>query len=76
LLLFPTFGEAPGLRAMPPSEAFVRLTESSTNYVLLGERAFRWLTDLVRNVPAVAIGYGSSAEGLEAVELLANEAGI
>jgi HprK-related kinase A len=76
MLLFPTFGVAPGLRAMPPSEAFVRLTESSTNYMLLGERAFRCLTDLVLNVPAVAIGYASSAEGLEAVEMLAKEAGL
>jgi HprK-related kinase A len=76
LLLFPSFGEAPGLRPMPPSEAFVRLTESSTNYVLLGERAFRCLTDLVNNVPAVAVGYGSSADGLAAVELLAKEAGL
>lgn len=74
LILFPTFGDPPGLRAMPPSEAFVRLTESSTNYVLLGERGFRCLTDLVLNVPAVAIGYGSSAEGLEFVEMLASEA--
>lgn len=74
LLLFPSFGEAPGLRAMPPSEAFVRLTESSTNYMLLGERAFRCLTDLVLSVPAVAVSYCSSAQGLEAVELLAREA--
>jgi HprK-related kinase A len=76
LLLFPTFGEAPGLRAVPRSEAFLRLTESSTNYVLLGERGFRLLTELVRTVPAVAIGYGSSAEGLEAVAMLAAEAGL
>jgi HprK-related kinase A len=76
LLLFPTFGDPPGLRAMPPSEAFVRLTESSTNYVLLGERGFACLTDLVRNVPSVALGFGSSAEGLEAVESLAAEAGL
>lgn len=76
LLLFPSFGEAPGLRAMPPSEAFVRLTESSTNYMLLGEPAFRCLTDLVLNVPAVAIGYGSSAQALEAVEMLAVGAGL
>jgi HprK-related kinase A len=76
LLLFPTFGEAPGLRAIPPSEAFVRLTESSTNYMLLGDRAFHCLTNLVLRVPAVAIGYASSAEGLEAVEMLAKEAGL
>jgi HprK-related kinase A len=76
LLLFPTFGEAPSLRAMPPSEAFVRLTESSTNYGLLGERGFRCLTDLVLNVPAVAVGYASSAQGFEAVDMLVNEAGL
>lgn len=76
LLVFPSFGDPPGLRAMPPSEAFVRLTESSTNYMLLGERAFGVLTDMVRDVPAVSIGYGSSAEGLEAVDLLAKEAGL
>jgi HprK-related kinase A len=76
LLLFPTFGDPPGLRAMPPSEAFVRLTESSTNYVLLGERGFACLTALVRDVPAVALGFGSSAEGLEAVAALAMEAGL
>jgi HprK-related kinase A len=76
LLLFPTFGEAPGLRPVPPSEAFVRLTEASTNYVLLGERGFRCLAELVRAVPAVAVGYQSSAEGLAAVAALAAEAGL
>lgn len=76
LLIFPTFGDAPQLRPVPPSEAFVRLTESSTNYVLLGERGFRCLTDLVRDVPAVAIGYASSAQGIEAVEALAAGAGL
>ena len=70
LLLFPAFGDAPGLRAVPPSEAFVRLTDSSTNYVALGKPAFAALTRLVRDVPAVALGYGSSADALEAVEAL------
>lgn len=76
LILFPRFGEAPGLRAVPPAEAFMRLTESSTNYVLLGEPAFAALTDLVRRVPAVAVGYRSSAEGLAAVAALAGELGL
>lgn len=75
LLLFPTFGGEPGLRAVPPSEAFMRLTESSTNYVALGEPAFAALTDLIARVPAVAIGYGSSAEGMAAIESLWGELG-
>lgn len=70
LLLFPEFGGEAGLRPVPPSEAFVRLTESSTNYVALGEPAFAALVRLVRDVPAVAIGYGSSEEGIATVEAL------
>lgn len=70
LLLFPEYGGAPGLRPVPPSEALVRLTESSTNYVALGEPAFAALVRLVRAVPAVAIGYGSSEEGMATVEAL------
>lgn len=70
LLLFPAFGDEPGLRPVPPSEAFLRLTDSSTNYVALGEPAFAALTRLVAEVPAVAIGYRSSAEGIAAVEAL------
>jgi hypothetical protein len=55
---------------VPPSEAFMRLTESSTNYVALGEAGFAALTRLVRDVPAVTLGYASGAEGLAAVEAL------
>ena len=70
LLLFPTFGGEAGLRPVPPSEAFMRLTDSSTNYVALGEPGFAALTRLVRDVPAVAIGYASSDQGVAAVEAL------
>ena len=75
LLLFPTFGDEPGLRPVPPSEAFMRLTDSSTNYVALGESGFAALLQLVRDVPAVAIGYGSSEEGMAAVDALWQELG-
>ncbi len=75
LLLFPGFGEQAGLRAVAPSEAFMRLTDSSTNYVALGEPAFVALTRLVRDVPAVAIGYASGAQGVAAVEALWAELG-
>jgi HprK-related kinase A len=73
LLLFPRFGAEPGLQAVAPSEAFVRLTDSSTNYVALGEPAFAALTRLVRAVPSVALGYADSAQGLAAVEALWGE---
>jgi HprK-related kinase A len=70
LILFPTFGGEPGLRPVPPSEAFLRLTDSSTNYVALGEAGFAALARLVRAVPCVAAGYASGAEGMAAVEAL------
>lgn len=73
LLLFPSFGDESGLRPVAPSEAFMRLTDSSTNYVALGEQGFDALLRLVRDVPAVAIGYGSSEEGMAAVEALWDE---
>lgn len=73
LILFPRFGEAGGLRPVAASEAFIRLTDSSTNYVALGEPAFAALDALVRRVPAVAIGYGSGGEGVAAVEALWRE---
>lgn len=70
LLLFPTFGAPAQLRPVGRAEAFVRLTDSSTNYVALGEAGFRALGTLVKSVPAVAMGYGSSEDGLGAVEAL------
>jgi HprK-related kinase A len=56
-ILFPRFGFEAAERTVLPSEAFVRLTQSSTNYVPLAERGFDALTRLVRNVPARAIDY-------------------
>ena len=57
LLLFPRFGQAADRRAIEPGEAFVRLTQASTNYVAMGERGFDALTGFVANVPAAAIDY-------------------
>lgn len=70
LLLFPTFGAPAGLQPVAPADAFVRLTDSSTNYVALGAPAFAALTRLVDAVPAVAIGYADGAQGVAAVEAL------
>lgn len=74
LILFPRFGGALSATRIAPSELFVRLTEASTNYALLGEPGFAALTRLVRTVPALAISYPDSASGMELVEQLWAEA--
>lgn len=70
-LIFPRFGFESAARDVAPSEAFVRLTQASTNYVALGERGFAALTRFVTEVPATAIDYPDTASGIAAVEALA-----
>lgn len=71
LILFPRFGFEPAERPVLPSEAFVRLTQASTNYVTLAERGFDALTRLVQTVPSRAIDYPDAATALAMVEALA-----
>jgi HprK-related kinase A len=71
LLVFPQFGLPRAVRRVEPSEAFVRLTQASTNYQMLGEAGFACLARLVREVPAVAIDYPDGASGVALVEELA-----
>lgn len=71
LILFPRFGFAPAERPVPPSEAFVRLTQASTNYVHLAERGFDALTRLVQGVPARAIDYPDADTAVAMVEAMA-----
>lgn len=68
LIVFPRFGHAAAIRPVAPPEAFMRLTEASTNYVALGEAGFAALTRLVAATPAVAIDYPDGATGIDAVE--------
>lgn len=70
LLLFPRFGGDAAIEPMGEGEAFVRLTEASTNYVALGEAGFAALTRLVRETPAFGISYPDSATGIALVEQL------
>lgn len=70
LLLFVRFGADPAVRAVPPSETFVRLTQSSTNYVALGEPGFTALTRLVGAVPAFAVDYRSFDDAVTAINRL------
>jgi HprK-related kinase A len=74
LILFPRFGGALSAERIAPSELFVRLTEASTNYALLGEAGFAALTRLVQTVPALAISYPDSESGMQLVEQLWAEA--
>jgi HprK-related kinase A len=71
LLLFPRFGFEAAERPVLPSEAFVRLTQSSTNYVNLAERGFDALTRLVQSVPSRAIDYPDADTAVAMVEALA-----
>ena len=59
LLLFPRFGRelTAEVRPVGMAEAFVRLTQASTNYVALGESGFTALTRLVTSIPSSAIDY-------------------
>lgn len=70
LILFPSFGFATDERVVPPSEAFVRLTQASTNYTALGECGFTALTALVGGVRSVAIDYPDADVALRQVEAL------
>ncbi|HYD38301.1 MAG TPA: HprK-related kinase A [Allosphingosinicella sp.] len=64
LILFPRFGRdlEPAVREVGAAEAFMRLTQASTNYVALGERGFDSLARLVGSVPARAIDYADCAQ--------------
>jgi HprK-related kinase A len=70
LILFPAFGLPIEIRQVGPSEAFVRLTDASTNYTALGEPGFDALTGLVKRVPICAIDYPDSATALRLVDEL------
>lgn len=68
LLLFPRFGHPPAIRPIGAAEVFMRLTQSSTNYVTLGEAGFRALTQFVHQVPARAVDYNDTASAIDLVE--------
>ncbi len=74
LILFPRFGREfdAEVRPVGAAEAFVRLTQASTNYIALGERAFAALAGLVQ-LPARAIDYATTDEGVAMVEQLWKE---
>jgi HprK-related kinase A len=72
LILFPRFGRdlEPAVRGVGAAEAFMRLTQASTNYVALGERGFGSLTRLVGSVPSRAIDYADTGQAEALVDRL------
>jgi HprK-related kinase A len=76
LILFPRFGRElePAVRDVGAAEAFMRLTQASTNYVALGERGFGALTALVGSLPAKAIDYADAGQAEALVDQLWREA--
>ncbi len=70
LLLFPRYGFAAAVRSVPPAEAFVRMTQASTNYVALGEPGFAALTALIAGIPSIAIDYPDGDSAVAQVEAL------
>lgn len=70
LLLFPRYGFAADDRPVGAGEAFVRLTQASTNYVGLGERGFTALSRLVTTVNRAAIDYPDVASAVAMIEAL------
>jgi HprK-related kinase A len=67
-ILFPRYGFPLETRRVGRGEAFVRLTQASTNYAMMGERGFAALTTLVMAVPSIAVDYPDSANGVATVE--------
>jgi HprK-related kinase A len=70
LILFPRFGKARDLRPVGAAEAFMRLTQASTNYVAMGERGYEALTGLVRACPAAAVDYPDAQTAFELIDML------
>ncbi|HEX8469280.1 MAG TPA: HprK-related kinase A [Allosphingosinicella sp.] len=72
LILFPRFGRdfEPAVREVGAAEAFMRLTQASTNYVALGERGFDALTRFVAALPCKAIDYADTAQAEALIDAL------
>jgi len=70
LILFPRFRGARDVRPVGAAEAFMRLTQASTNYVAMGASGFSALSELVRTCPAAAIDYPHQDDAFELIDLL------
>ena len=64
VIVMPAFapGSEPTLRRLSRAESFFHLSQASTNYRIIGERAFEAVWRLVESAPAYEIGYGSTED--------------
>lgn len=76
MILFPRFGIElkPEVRDVGAAEAFMRLTQASTNYVALADRGFEALSRFVGTIPAKAIDYSDTAQAEALIDGLWNGA--
>ena len=70
MLLFPRYGFPMDRRPVGRGEAFMRLTQASTNYVALGERGFTTLHRFVSGVPALALDYEDGEQAISTIDSL------
>ena len=70
MLLFPRFGHDAAIRPVGQGEAFMRLTQASTNYVALGEPGFAALTRFVTDGPACAMDFPSGEVAFDMIDRL------
>ena len=68
-----TAGAPVQIRSLSKSENFVRLTQNSFNYHLLGLTAFNLSADLATDLPAYEIRYGNAAEAVERITEMFSE---
>jgi HprK-related kinase A len=73
LLLFPSYGYSPKIRGIGKGEAFMRLTQASTNYVACGEGGFNALCRFVEQTPVVALDYESGEQAINTIDQLWSE---
>lgn len=76
LILFPSFGFEPATEGVNRSELFVRLTEGSTNYTMLGQSGFEAMLWLAESLPAARFSFPDSVAGMAIVEQFCAEVGI
>ncbi len=74
LMLFPRYGFDPELRAVGKPEAFVRLTQASTNYVSMGEAGFAALSGLIDRVPVLAMDFNDGDAVMAQIDTLWRDA--
>ena len=74
-VVFPDFaaGAALHVQAMTAAIAFLKLAHNAFNYEVIGERGFRAVAGIVRNVPCRIVRYGNLADAHRAIDDIVKE---